>query len=140
MSDDLGLPVFSDGWARACAVQLNGMGGYRAVAATWETVIVLTMTDLGPEREERRVLLELSEGSCREARAAVVEDEAGARYVLCATGETWRLVLTGAMPPLGAIMTGKLRLAKGNLLELFPYVNAAKELVSAAALVPAVFP
>ena len=79
-------------------------------------------------------------GSCRGARAAQAEDEGDARYVLSGTAESWRLVLNGALPPLHAIMTGKLRLAKGNLMELLPWVNAAKELVSAAAAVPASFP
>lgn len=134
------LPIFSHDWARACADQLNGMDGYRAAAARWEAIIVLTMTELGEDLLERRVWLELSQGVCREARAAVEADEGSARYVLSGSAETWRQVLGGALPPLMAIMTGRLRLAKGNLMELVPYVNAARELVSAAALVPAAFP
>jgi putative sterol carrier protein len=134
------LAVFSDAWARACAARLNGMEGYRIAAARWETIIVLTMTELGEGLVERRVWLALSRGECREARAAHPEDEDTARYVLSGSAETWRQVLGGALPPLMAIMTGKLRLAKGSLMELVPYVNAARELVSAAALVPALFP
>lgn len=144
MAGDLGtpagVPVFSSDWARACAECLNGREGYRVAAGSWEAVIVLTMTDAGAPGEVRRVLLDLAEGICREARAAAVEDEAAARYILSGTAQTWREMLGGALPPLMAIMTGRLRLAKGNLMELIPYVNAAKELVSAAALVPATFP
>lgn len=134
------LAVFSDEWAQACAARLNDMEGYRTAAATWEAIIVLTMTEIGPGLAERRVWLELSQGSCRAARAGALEDEDGARYVLSASAETWRKVLSGGLPPLMAIMTGRLRLAKGNLMELVPYVNAAKELVAAASLVPALFP
>jgi putative sterol carrier protein len=38
-----------------------------------------------------------------------------------------------------AIMTGRLRITKGSLLNLMPYVGAAKELVGAAAAVPSSF-
>jgi putative sterol carrier protein len=128
--------IFSDDWARACARVLNDGAGYRAAAATWEAVIVLTMTEVAPDGGERRVMLDLFQGACRVARAGNAEDETEARYVMSGTELAWRQVLTGTVPPLMAIMTGKIRLAKGNLMELLPYVNAAKELVLAAALVP----
>ena len=70
---------------------------------------------------------------------AVRLGEAAARYVLAGTTAAWQQVLTGAVPPLLAIMTGKLKLTKGALAELLPYVNAAKELVLTAASVPGVF-
>ena len=54
--------------------------------------------------------------------------------------EIRRQVLTGQTPPLMAIMTGKLRLTKGSIMELLPYVAAAKELVLAAATVESTFP
>jgi putative sterol carrier protein len=134
------LPVFSDDWARACADVLNQRLGYRAAAATWEGAILLMMTAIGPDQGERRVFLDLWHGDCRAARAADPADEAAARYVLSGTVIAWRQVLTGTQAPLIAIMTGKLRLTKGSLVELIPYVNAAKELVAAAALVQATFP
>ena len=134
------FPVFSDDWARACAEVLNQRDGYRTAAATWEGAILLMMTAIGPDRGERRVFLDLWHGDCRLARAAGPEDEAAARYVLSGTVIAWRQVLTGSQAPLVAIMTGKLRLTKGSLVELIPYVNAAKELVAAAALVEASFP
>lgn len=74
------------------------------------------------------------------ARAASQEDEAEARYVLSGTVVAWQQVLTGSVAPLLAIMTGRLRLSKGSLMELLPYVTAAKELVAAASRVPARFP
>lgn len=134
------FPVFSDDWARACAAVLNQREGYRAAAATWEGAILLSMTAIGPEGSERRVFLDLWHGDCRMARAALVDDEAVARYVLSGTVVVWRQVLAGSLAPLMAIMTGRLRLTKGSLVELIPYVNAAKELVAAAALVQASFP
>jgi hypothetical protein len=39
-----------------------------------------------------------------------------------------------------AIITGKIRLTRGSLLELVPYVNAAQELVRVIASIQADFP
>lgn len=131
--------VFSDEWARACAQVLNQREGYRVAAATWEGAILLVMNG-GAPADARRVFLDLWHGECRLARAAGAEDENAARYVLSGTVQAWQLVLTGSVAPLVAIMTGKLRITKGSLTELIPYVNAAKELVAAAAAVEATFP
>jgi putative sterol carrier protein len=134
------VPVFSDAWARACAALINANEAYRLAAREWEGPIVLLMsTDAGPG-DDQRVFLDLWHGECREARAATIGDEATARYVLAGASEAWRQVLTGRVPPILALMTGRLRLAKGSLLELLPYVAAAKELVAAASAVLAEFP
>ncbi len=134
------IAVFSDDWAMACAELLNRNAAYRAAAATWEGAILLLMTPDSAGGEERRVYLDLWHGECRLARAASAADEAEARYILSGTEASWRLVLTGRVGPLVAIMTGRLRLAKGSLVELVPYTAAAKELVTAAAAIEATFP
>ncbi|MDZ4863979.1 MAG: SCP2 sterol-binding domain-containing protein [Gemmatimonadota bacterium] len=133
------VPVFSDAWARSCGEALNLNSAYRSAAATWEGAILLRMLPAVPADGERLVFLDLWHGDCRAARAASPNDEAAARYVLAGTTAAWQQVLTGAVPPLLAIMTGKLKLTKGALAELLPYVNAAKELVLTAASVPGVF-
>jgi putative sterol carrier protein len=132
--------VFSDPWASACAVVINANPAYRAAAHNWEGAVLLFMSSGNGAGEERRVFLDLWHGECRGARAAKAEDEATARYVLAGSEDAWREVLTGQVAPFLAIMTGRLRLTKGSLLELLPYVNAAKELVGAAAAVPSTFP
>lgn len=134
------LPVFSDDWARTCGEALKQNTAYREAASTWEGAVLLQMLPAAPGMPERRVFLDLWHGECRAAHAAVGADEDAARYVLTGTLEAWRQVLTGAVPPLLAIMTGKLKLTKGALADLVPYVNAAKELVTTAAAVPTEFP
>jgi putative sterol carrier protein len=134
------LPVFSDAWAMACSLVLNQNIAYREAAATWEGALLLHMSPEPGGSDERRVFLDLWHGECRAARAAAPADETEARYVLTGSISSWRLVLTGRVPPLVAIMTGRLRLTKGSLVELIPYIGAAKELVSTAASVEAVFP
>lgn len=134
------FPVFSDAWAIACAEVINRSTAYRQSAITWEGALVLLMMPDRAPGEERRVYLDLWHGDCRAARAATPDDEAIARYVLAGTVSSWHLVLTGRTAPLLAIMTGKLKLAKGSLAELIPYTGAAKELVTAAAAIEAIFP
>jgi putative sterol carrier protein len=134
------LPVFSDAWAIACSRILNQNTAYREAAARWEGALLLHMATGTGVGEERRVFLDLWHGECRMARAAAPTDESEARYVLSGSTSSWRLVLTGKVAPLVAIMTGKLRLTKGSLADLIPYVTAAKELVLTAASVEATFP
>lgn len=86
--------------------------------------------------EERRVFLDLWHGECREARAATEQDEEAARYVLSGAAGDWVKILTGKLPPLMAIITGRLQLTKGSIVALLPYAHAAKELVEAVGGVP----
>jgi putative sterol carrier protein len=134
------VPVFSDSWAAACAAVLNQNAAYRAAAASWEGALLLQMSTNDGVIESRLVFLDLWHGECRLARSGTPSDEGTARYILAGEHTAWRQVLTGQTPPLMAIMTGKLRLTKGSIMELLPYVAAAKELVLAAATVEATFP
>ena len=132
--------MFSEAWARACQDLINANTAYREAARTWEGSILLLMSDGRTSEGDRRVYLDLWHGECREARIANAEDQAAARYVLHGTDAAWRQVLTGELAPLMAVVTGKLRLAKGALMELLPYAGAAKELIAAASRVPTAFP
>jgi putative sterol carrier protein len=133
-------PVFSDAWAAACAAALNEAAGFRRVAATWEGALLLVMAPDGPVGTERCVFLDLWRGECRVARAAAPAEAESARYVLVGSPASWRAVLAGQLAPLFALLSGKLRLAKGSLPELLPYVDMAKELVFAASSVETEFP
>lgn len=131
--------VFSDSWAQACAGAINGSAAYRQAARTWEGAIMLVML---PEQAggELRIWLDLWHGECRAARAATAEDESASRYILTGSRGIWRQVLEGRLPPLMALMTGRLKVAKGSLGDLVPHVASAKELVVAASSVPAAWP
>ena len=48
-------------------------------------------------------------------------------------------MLQGELEPLFGIMSGKLQLRRGSLVRLTPYINAARELVRAAARVDTTF-
>lgn len=122
-----------------CAEQLRSRPEFAQAAAKWEGIVMLVMTETG-EPEPRRVYLDLYRGECREARAGTAEDESNARLIFSATTAGWQQLFSGKLPPLQALLTGKLVLAKGNVMELVPYAGLAKQLVEAAGSVPAAFP
>lgn len=133
--------MFTQDWAVAWGEQINASDSYKNAAKTWKWPVVLTMQeDPGLGLGERSVYLDLFRGDCREAREAGPEDLENAPYILAADPATWKQVLDGQLEPIPGIMRGRIRLAKGGLATLLPYVVAAKEMVAAATRVDTRFP
>lgn len=124
--------VFSLPWAEAWARQINDSEAHRQAARTWEGGIVFCTGDPGAPGA-RAVFLDLWHGDCRTARTAGQPEWEQARFVIQAPLATWREVLGGRLAPITALMTGRLKLTKGNVAALLPFVAAARELVNAAA-------
>ncbi|MGE5230809.1 MAG: Fis family transcriptional regulator [Deltaproteobacteria bacterium] len=134
--------VFTAAWAAAWRRELNASPVYREKAAGWEGAVALQMTAdpaLGVS-EARAVWLDLHHGACREARAATPEDLAAAAYLIDAEPAVWKDVLGGRLSPIGALLGGRLRLLRGSVMSLVPYVAAAQELLVTATLVQQQFP
>lgn len=133
--------MFTHEWAVACGEQINANEDYRKAAKSWRWPMVLTMM-AAPKLDlaERSVYLDLFEGDCREAREATPADVESAPYVIGADPQTWKLVLDRDLEPIFGLMRGKLKLVKGSLVSLLPYVTAAKEMVLSAACVETQFP
>ena len=100
---------------------------------------MLVMT-AGEQSSEKAVYLDLHHGACRTARVAEPDDRAQARYIMEAAHGTWRELLSGRTPPLMALMSGQLRLSRGNLAALVPFAGAASQLVATAVAMNTVFP
>jgi putative sterol carrier protein len=133
--------MFTHEWAVACGEQINANEDYRLAARSWQWPLVLTMrAEPALGLTERAVYLDLYGGDCREARAATAADLAGVPYVISADPRTWKRVLDRELEPLFGLMRGKLKLARGSLASLLPYVAAAKEMVLSAACVDTRFP
>jgi putative sterol carrier protein len=132
------VEAFSQEWAEAWADALNGSEAYRTVAATWEGAVALVMND-GPPETRRAVLLDLWHGECRQARAADAENLGGAVYVFEGARAAWRQILGAGSSPVLALMTGRIKLVKGQLGTLLPYASAAKQLLELAGSVPTRF-
>ena len=136
------MEVFTEEWGRTCCEEMNRRESYRAAAAEWEGAVVLVMERdpaLGVE-EDRAFLLDLHRGECRGTRPATEDDLARAPYVMRAGPAAWRHILDGELDPIAAVMSGKLRLARGSLFSLARFTAAAREMVAAAAAVEADYP
>jgi putative sterol carrier protein len=123
--------IFTEAWAAACRDEINASAEYRTAAATWEGAFVFVVV----EPDTRGVYVDLFHGECRAARALAPGDEDLAPYVIRGESEVWAQVFAGALEPLTALITGRLRLAKGSLGALVFQIRSAKELVACAARV-----
>jgi putative sterol carrier protein len=134
-----GPTAFTAEWADAWCRALNESDAYRTAGAQWEGDVVLVMTAEG-DAPARAVHLDLHHGQCRGGRMATAADYAEARYVMEAGPATWRELLGGRTAPLMALLSGRLRLTRGNLAALVPFAGAAGELVATAVAMNSDFP
>jgi putative sterol carrier protein len=74
------------------------------------------------------------------AATVVAGDAATADVVLGASYATWKEIVRGTLDPVGAVMSGRLRLVRGSLMTLMSQINAARALVNCAASTPTEFP
>jgi putative sterol carrier protein len=138
----MAIEVFTAEWAQQWCRNLNASQAYRAAASAWQGAVIVVL-EAEPARgrpEPRAVFADLRGGECLECRVAGPEDHARAPYVFSADLHTWRNILKGEADPAQALMSGRLRLVKGNLLGLAPHVQAAQELIAAARGIETVFP
>ncbi len=130
--------AFSPSWAEAWCAALNQSETYQTTAATWEGDVALVVRDSGGA--EQAVYLDLHHGQCRAARVATDHDRSNVAFALEAEPPVWRELLEGRGSPVMALMTGRLKLTRGELAALVPYAGAAKELLTLAAQVETTFP
>jgi putative sterol carrier protein len=134
--------LFTLEWAEAWRDQILANSAYQAAARTWCWPLVLVMRadpGLGLP-DERSIYLDLYQGDCREARVATAADLEQTPYLLSADPRTWRQVLERQLEPIPGLMRGKLKLVRGSLASLLPYVMAAKELVESATRIETSYP
>ena len=136
------MEVFTEEWCVACCERLNQRESYRTAAAGWEGAAVLLMSadPAHGNHQDRAVWLDINNGSCRGTRVATAEDLETAPYLFRAGPAEWKRLLAGEVDPVAAVMTGKLKLSRGNLFTLARYAAAAREMVHAAGEVGGTFP
>ncbi len=136
------MEVFTEEWCAACCDRLNQRESYRLAAAGWECAAVLLMS-ADPAHgihQDRAAWLDIHHGQCRGTRVAMAEDVETAPYLFRAGPAEWKRLLAGEVDPVTAVMTGKLKLSRGNLFTLAKYAPAAREMVLAAGEVGGTFP
>ena len=131
--------LFDDAWAAAWAEQLRADPDYAKSTETWEGEVVLHMPG-DREGGPIAVLLDTHRGTCRGARAATAADLDQVPFLLTASREQWRKLLSGEADPMVALMRGQLKLERGKLATLMGYTRAAKRMLRAAMQVPTEFP
>ena len=134
--------AFTDEWAHAWGDALSADAEYRRAAHAWHWPILITVQ---PDAQRnlpvsRSVYLDVQFGVCVQAREAQAADYESAPYHLTADLKTWEAVLRGELDPIMGIMRGKLRLERGSVASLLPYVAAARRMVFAATQVETTFP
>lgn len=134
--------LFTNDWATAWKDNLNGSAAYKSSAATWEwpLVVVIQADPAVGVPEPLKVFLDLYHGECKEARPANAGDIEKAPFVLEGSPTTWRDILAGKKEVVAAIMTGGLKLSKGNMFSLAGYTAAATELVNCARTIDTALP
>ena len=133
------MEIFSAQWAQAWKEQINASDAYRRAAEGWTGSLALRLKRRG-KGPGGAVFVELNGGGCIGGRVASPEDLTAAQFVMTADQKVWHEVLDGRFEPVLGIMTGRLKLERGKLSELAPWVKAAKELVAAAGRVGGTFP
>lgn len=126
-------------WVEQYCRALNESESYRSSAARWEGAIVFVVRKL-PEDLAKELgssfgfKLDLWHGECRgfEFYDESSLQQADAPYIIEADYSTWMEVISGRLPPIPALIMGKLKLKKGRLADLIPYVAASIELVKTA--------
>lgn len=131
----------SDEWVRRFKEAVQESPSYREAAKTWEGDITLAIQADPHAGIESDVFLymDLWHGDCRDMRLVSKEEGEKAQFVITGTYDRWKQVARGELEPVKGMMQGKLKL-KGNLPYIVRYVQAAKELVTCTATIPARFP
>lgn len=135
--------VFSDPWAQQICRALEASEEYRRASAGWEGALAFEVAPSAGEAG-RAVVLDLHDGACRGARAASEVELAaglpGVAFVIRAEPRAWRDMLEKGTDPLFALMSGKLKLARGSVGALMPFARAAQMLVGTVRSVPGTLP
>lgn len=136
----MAFEAFTEPWLERWVTEIRASEAYRHSAASWEGTLGLEVREAGAETPSNAVFLDLWHGDCRGARLATAQDLETATFVLRAPLATWKQVLAGRLDPIFGLMTGKLKLSRGNVAKLTPYMQASKDLVAAAAKFETTFP
>lgn len=135
----MSLEVFTEPWAEAWADELKSSDAYRQAAAKWEGSLVIEMAADG-DGSGPAVFLDLWHGDCRGARLSGGDERETADFLISGSAEAWERILAGQLEPIFGLMSGKLKLRRGSLAKLTPFLTAAQELVRAAGRVDSHFP
>ena len=128
------MQIFTDEWALAYRDAINASEDYRQAAANWQLgALALVARAESEDQQDSALSLALERGRCLSARLLTPEQAAEeCAIVLEASTANWELLLSGSLSPTMAIMAGKLKVTKGSVSALIPYIKASEYLIQAA--------
>ena len=130
------MPTFpSPEWAALFQIALNENPAYAQAAAAWEGDFMLEMLADAPAAKSPGIYLDLSHGSCKEARFVADSSTVSPEFVFRASRENWQRILRRELDPVKAFLGGTIKMS-GNPAKIMRFVGAAKELIDTAAGVP----
>ena len=113
---------------------------YKEVAREWEGKVIdhiVANPALGLD-EDMYVLMDLWHGECRAVSLVPREVGENGDYILSASYERWKQVMTGELDPVKGMMQGKIKL-KGDLPTIVRYVKASTRLAELVGQVNTIF-
>jgi putative sterol carrier protein len=101
-------------WLKELETKLNNDAHYAEVAKKWEGDMTIVVEPEGNLTERKIYYIDLWHGKCRGVAELKDVSEKKATFVMTATYENIKRIMTGKLDPMQAMMTRKL-LVQGNL-------------------------
>ena len=106
----------SEEWLKGLEIKLNSDEKYRELAKNWEGDLFFNIEPGGNLKEPLTFYLDLWHGACRKVEyMPVASAYPSPAFILQASYENITAVLLGKLNPMTAMMTMKLKVAKGNM-------------------------
>jgi putative sterol carrier protein len=132
---------FTQEWAESYCEAINSDEAFREEAGRWNWPIafILEATPTLGYPSEVAVELVLKAGKCNGGRV-VNARKTSVPYQLKGSYATWKLLVTGELDPVTAVMKGELTLVRGTVTALMMHARTARALIGCARKVPTIFP
>ena len=127
-------------WIATYESLIQNDADYRKLAQGWEGGVVIHITAdpaVGLD-DDMFLLIDLWHGDCRGVRLVPTQAGENGDYVLTASYDRWKQVMTGELDVVKGLMQGKIKL-KGHLPTIVRYNKAAVRLVELVATINTIF-
>ncbi|RJP52218.1 MAG: hypothetical protein C4583_07120 [Anaerolineaceae bacterium] len=123
-------------WLNELDAKLNSDERYANIAKKWEGDMTVVIEPQGNLKERRVFYLDLWHGKCRGVAELKDVEEKKAAFVLTSSYDNIKLIMTGKLDPMQAMLTRKLSV-KGNMAVMMrsvptvlDFVRCAREITS----------
>ena len=127
-------------WIASYEASIQNDAEYKKLAQGWEGGVVIHIAAdpaVGLD-DDMYLLLDLWHGDCRSVRLVPTEAGEGGDFVLTATYDRWKQVMTRELDVVKGLMQGKIKL-KGHLPTIVRYNKAAVRLVDLVAGIDTIY-